>query len=292
MELRPVPSRATAAVILARGLGTRMRVDDGALLAPTQLPAAAAGAKGLIPVGEGGRPLLDFVLSELADGGVRDVVFVVAPGENAVRERYLSVAPPERLGIRFAEQREPRGTSDALLAAREAVEACAGSGIRGSGGSGDFLMLNADNLYPAASVAALVELGGPGLVAFQADALVTQGNIDRGRVMQFALLDIAPDDTLAEIVEKPWPTHPLVTAPEQWVSMNLWRFSSAIFDDCAAVRPSVRGEFELADAVRLAIVARGERFRVVRQRLGVLDLSRRSDVALVQARLAGRVPRP
>ncbi|MHB1298941.1 MAG: hypothetical protein ACYC0B_10480, partial [Gemmatimonadaceae bacterium] len=71
MELRPVPSRATAAVILARGLGTRMRVDDGALLAPTQLPAAAAGAKGLIPVGEGGRPLLDFVLSELADGGVR-----------------------------------------------------------------------------------------------------------------------------------------------------------------------------------------------------------------------------
>jgi glucose-1-phosphate thymidylyltransferase len=153
-------------------------------------------------------------------------------------------------------------------------------------------MLNADNLYPAASVRALVELDGPGLVAYEAGALVTDGNIDRGRVMQFALLDIGADDALREIVEKPWPTHPLVTAKEQWVSMNLWRFSPGIFDDCEEVRPSVRGELELADAVRLAIVARGERFRAVRQRLGVLDLSRRSDVASVVAGLAGRAPNP
>lgn len=279
-------SRASTAVILARGLGSRMRADDGALLAPAQRSAAEAGEKGLIPL-RGGQPLLDFVLGELADGGVTDVVFVVAPGESAIRARYLSVAPPRRLGIRFAEQREPRGTADALVAARLAVEACTTPK-----GERDFLMLNADNLYPAASVAALVALGGPGLVAYEAEALVQEGNIDRGRVMQFALLDITSDDHLVEIVEKPWATHPLLVAREQWVSMNLWRFTPGIFRDCAEVRPSVRGELELADAVRLAIAVRGERFRVVRQRLGVLDLSRRSDVASVIAHLAGRTARP
>lgn len=278
--------QATTAVILARGLGTRMRADDGVVLADAQREAAEAGQKGLIPLQEG-RPLLDYVLSELADGGVRDVVFVVAPGESAIRTRYLAVAPPVRLGIRFAEQREPRGTADALLAARHAVAACADAKDEA-----DFLMLNADNLYPAASVRTLVGLGGPGLIAYEADALVREGNIDRGRVMQFALLDIGRDDLLVEIVEKPWPTHPLVTAAEQWVSMNLWRFPRTIFDDCTRVTPSARGELELADAVRHAIAARGERFRAVRQRLGVLDLSRRSDVAGVVARLAGRAARP
>lgn len=280
-------NRATTAVILARGLGTRMRADDTVLLAPEQLLAAETGAKGLIPISKDGRPLLDFVLSELADGGVTDVVFVVAPGEGAVRERYTQIAPPERLRAHFAEQRRPRGTADALLAARLVVEQC-----NAQDESSDFLMLNADNLYPAASIAALVGLDGPGLIAYEAAALVEYGNIERSRVMQFALLDIGPEDVLLEIVEKPWPAHPLLLADEQWVSMNIWRFSPAIFMDCAHVRPSVRGELELADAVRLAIVARRERFRAVRQRLGVLDLSRRSDIAQVQERLAGRDARP
>ena len=92
--------RATSAVILARGLGSRMRADDvamsdakqgstrGATLSDAQRAAAAAGAKGLMPVGE--HTLLDHVLHELADGGVKEVVFVVAPGESAIRARYMN----------------------------------------------------------------------------------------------------------------------------------------------------------------------------------------------------------
>lgn len=270
--------RATTAVILARGLGTRMRADDGVALSAAQRTAAAAGAKGLIPVA--GRPLLDFVLHELAEGGVREVVFVVAGDDEFLRERYLRVAPPTRLAVRFVEQAEPRGTADALLAARTAI--AVGS---------EFLMLNADNLYPRESVAALVALDGPGLVAYEATALAEQGGLEPARVMQFALLDLAEDDMLREIVEKPAPDHPLARASARWVSMNLWRFTTAIFDECAAVEPSARGELELTDAVRRAI-AHGTRFRAVRQRLGVLDLSRRSDVAVVEGRLQGREPRP
>ena len=49
---------------------------------------------------------------------------------------------------------------------------------------------------------------------------------------------------------------------------------------------SPRGEFELPLAVKLAI-ARGMKFKVAVCRSGVLDLSRRSDIAAVTKRLKG-----
>ncbi len=278
--------RATTAVILARGLGTRMRSEDGSALSEEQRAAAARGAKGLMPIA--GHALLDYVLHELAEGGVLDVVFVVAPGETALRGRYGASHPPRRLRVHFADQAEPRGTADALHAAEETVLAI---GPHDAAGDAHFLMLNADNLYPAESIGALVELGGPGLVAYEAEALVTLGNIEADRVKAFALLSLDRDGFVKAIVEKPGPEHPLWRDAERWVSMNLFRFDSSIFADCAAVQPSARGELELADAVR-ASLARGVRMRAVKQRLPVLDLSRRGDVAGVEARLAGRAPSP
>ncbi len=278
--------RATTAVILARGLGTRMRAEDGAALTQAQRAAAVAGAKGLMPVA--GYPLLDHLLHALADGGVTDVVFVVAPSETALRDRYGRAQVPRRIQVRFAEQVEAHGTADALLAARHAVAAC---GPHDEAGVAHFLLLNADNLYPAESVRALVDLDGPGLIAFEAEALSSAGNIEPERVRAFALVKLSGVDDLSDIIEKPLADHPLLLAPERWVSMNLWRFDSGIFNDCARVRRSVRGELELTDAVRGAI-SRGVRFRALRQRLPVLDLSRRGDVATVEARMRGRVPAP
>ena len=66
--------------------------------------------------------------------------------------------------------------------------------------------------------------------------------------------------------------------------MNVWRFDARIFDACRDVPLSKRGEYELPEAVGLA-VTRGVKFRAVPASGAVLDLSRRSDVALVNARL-------
>jgi glucose-1-phosphate thymidylyltransferase len=68
--------------------------------------------------------------------------------------------------------------------------------------------------------------------------------------------------------------------------MNCWRFSSAIFGACRRVPLSPRGELELPMAVNTAI-AEGGRFKVVRCREGVLDLSRRGDIAAVAEKLRG-----
>ena len=273
------PSPTTQAVILARGLGTRMRresADQG--LSAVQLQAAAAGAKGMMPLFA--RPFLDYVISALADAAITDVVLVVGPAHDAVREYYTNAAPPARVRIRFAVQAEPKGTADAVYAVRDAVN------------DASFLMLNSDNYYPVAAYSALAAVGGAGLIAFEADTLVRDGGIQAERVLNYALVDFDSNGWLREICEKPPSDHPLAQRAERWVSMNLWSFTPRIFDACARIKPSQRGELELADAVMVAMRDVGERFRVIPMRGVVLDLSSRADVAFVSTRLADVTPNP
>lgn len=279
---------ATLAVILARGLGTRLRRDDGATMSTEQARAAAAGHKSLMPLG--GRPMLDYLLHNVAESGVRDVVLVVPPGDSPLRQRYDVDLPPTRLRVRFAVQNEPLGTAHALLAARDAV--CAPLGAPADAdGRRHFLMCNGDNLYSADALRALVNADGPALVAYDAEALVRESGIEAERVRRFALVDSDAAGLLREIVEKPDAGHPLLAAASPRVSMNLWRFTDRIFDACRGLEQSPRGEFELADAVRASMQA-GERYAAIERAEAVLDLTQRRDVATLEARLAGVHPRP
>ncbi len=264
------------AVVLARGLGTRMReADPGVRLSEDQQRAADAGLKAMMHVN--GRPFLDYVLSALADAGITEVALVVAPDHEAVQRYYATVAPPSRVRLDYVIQQEPRGTADALLAAEPWTE-------------GEmFLAMNADNLYPAAALAELARLPEPGLPAFDRDDLVRSGNIPLDRIMSFALIEVDADGYLTGIVEKP--TGSPREGGSGLISMNCWHFDSHIFAACRDVPRSVRGEFELPEAVGLAI-ERGVRFRALPARGAVLDLSRRADAAEVERRLTGVIPRP
>jgi glucose-1-phosphate thymidylyltransferase len=263
------------AVILARGLGTRMkRQDDSVTLSREQASAADAGIKGMMPIG---RPFLDYVVSALADAGITEVCLVIGPEHDAVRAHYARET--NRVRIHCANQKEPRGTADAVAAAEAFV------------GGETFLVLNADNYYPVDACRRLAALGCAGLVGFNADALVAQGNIDRDRVRAFALITTDAEGALETIVEKPDESTYTRLAPISMVSMNLWSFTPAIFEGCRRVSPSARGELELQDAVRIARAELGERFQVVPYAGGVLDLSHRNDVPAVAAALAGVVVR-
>src|SRR4029078_9684823 len=110
----------TRAVVRARGLGSRMRQDDGsARLSPQQAAAAAAGHKAMMPIN--GRPFLDYLLSALADAAVTDVALVVAPDHERLRRHYVADAPPSRLRMAFIVQPEALGTADAIAATRSWV---------------------------------------------------------------------------------------------------------------------------------------------------------------------------
>mgnify|MGYP000272670932 CR=1 FL=1 len=268
------------ALLLARGLGRRMQAAHaGAPLTAAQRAAAAAGAKGMMPIGTGSRPFLDHVLSTLADAGCCDVCLVVAPDHDAIRRYYDGPGRPARVRVSYAVQPVADGTARAVLAGQAFA------------GDDPFLVLNADNLYPVAVLQSLAALDGPGLPAFECTALVRDSGFPADRVAGFAVLDVDEADDLRAILEKPTAAQLAAAGPHALVSMNVWRFDHRIFTACANVPVSARGEYELPDAVGLAI-ATGTPYRVIRAHGAVLDLSRQGDIPQVAARLAGLAPRP
>ncbi|MGV3708522.1 MAG: sugar phosphate nucleotidyltransferase [Gemmatimonas sp.] len=279
--LQPDVAASRTAVILARGLGKRMRVhDESVKLDALQAAAAEAGVKGMINVG---RPFLDFVISALADAGITDVVLVTGPEHDAVRTYFTSDAPPARVRMHFAIQEEARGTADAVVAAANVVSKVVTRGR--------FLVLNADNYYPVDAYRALLAVSGAGVAAFDRDTLVRESNIDVERVRSFAILDVADNGTLQAIVEKPGASLDFASPKARWVGMNLWMVTPEVVDACRRVPLSTRGEFELPEAVALALTE-GVTFQIVKQESGVLDLSRRADIGAVASRLAGVEVRP
>lgn len=255
------------AVILARGLGTRMRAEDScAGLTPEQRSFADQGIKALIPVA-GGRSLLEMILTNLAAAGFTDFCLVIGPEHTAIR----NFCATKGLDVRFAVQDEPLGTADAVLAA----ESCVARDEL-------FLVINSDNLYPVKSLRRLRAANRPAMLAFERESLIAESNIAAGRLAKFATAQIGPSGLLSRIVEKPEQI-----APDSFVSMNAWLFSSRIFAACRAIRPSARGEFEITAAVQYAIDNMREDFVAVKTGEGVLDLSSRSDIANAARLLSG-----
>lgn len=255
------------AVVLARGLGTRMRRDADTQLTPEQRSVADTGLKAMIPVG---RPFLDYVLSGLADAGCTHVCLVIGPEHQVVRDHYDNLQL-RRVSITYAIQQEPIGTANALLSAEDFA------------GGDEFLVMNSDNYYPVPVLKALRDMGEPGTVLFDREALVRNSNIPAERVRSYAYAEVS-DGYMVSLVEKPGEDTPV--PPEALVSMNIWRFSPEVFRFCREVPRSSRGEYELPVAVNFG-VQHGMRLRVERSELGVLDLSRREDIADVAGRLAG-----
>lgn len=262
----------TKAVILARGLGKRMREEDASVaLAPGQLAAAEAGVKGMMPVG---RPFLDYVLSALADAGFTDVCMVVAPDHAEMRDYYTSRVVPKRLRISFAVQAAAIGTADAVLAAEEFTM------------GEPFVVLNSDNYYPAEVLSRLRVANGPAAVGFSREGLLRESNISAERIAAYAVLDTGDDDMLTSVSEKPSEASLTARGTDIRVSMNCWRLTSDFFRACRDVQPSPRGELELPLAVQYAIDILGMRFTVISVDAAVLDLSRRADIPRVAALLA------
>lgn len=262
---------ATVAVILARGLGTRMRKNDPtASLKSDQSAVADAGVKAMIPIG---RPFLDFVLSALADAGVSRVCLVVGPEHGIIRNHYEGEGKPNRVSVEFAIQEKALGTANALLAAESAV------------GNENFLVLNSDNYYPSDALRRLRLAPAPAIAGFRRRTLVDHGNVAADRVARFGALDVDDEGFLRQILVGK-AAQEIVDSDNALASMNCWAFDYRIFEACRKVPISVRNEFELPQAVQLAIDTMNMRIRVIPVDAGVLDLSSRGDIDAVAQRLS------
>ncbi len=254
----------TKAVILARGLGKRLRAGHEQIrLGSKQTEIAAQGIKTLMPI-VGDKTLLDFIFESLAKAGFSEMCLVIGPEHHLIREFCCQL----NYNISFAVQDQPLGTADAVLAAQEFAN------------QDNFIVVNSDNLYPVNALRELGQLNQAGLLAFDKQSLINKSNIDEEKINKFAVLSIDEDNSLLRIIEKPE-----TTETEAFISMNAWHFSPKIFEACQNIHLSPRKEFELADAVNFAIRNRAEKFTVIFSNEGVLDLSSRSDVSKIAKKL-------
>ena len=208
-------------LVLARGLGTRMRRDDPeATLTREQAEVAATGVKALIPIE---RPFLDYVLTAVADAGYRRVCLVIGPEHDELRRYYGETLCYERLQVEFAVQEEPLGTANAVLAA-EAFAA-----------GEPFVMVNSDNYYPVEALRAMRQLDGPGLPLFSREGMLAGSNIPPERLLRFAVVEVGADGYMKRVIEKPSAEVVESLPPPVGVSMNCWRFEARIFPACRAI---------------------------------------------------------
>jgi glucose-1-phosphate thymidylyltransferase len=270
----PTPNKTNKVVILARGLGTRMRkLDERAKLDERQASAANAGVKAMIPIGD--RPFVDYLLSSIAAAGFSEVCLVIGPEHEHVRARYEREIIPTRIKIDFAIQEQALGTANAVLAAE------------GFAGDETFVVLNSDNFYPPESLSALHNLSEPAIVGFDRDVLVRDGNVPPDRTTRFGALDIDDAGYLRRI--RVSPTDEMLRAGGPiYSSMNCFLFNREIFRACREVPVSARGEYELPQAIHYAIDNGTMRFKVIKIAAPVLDMSSRGDIAGIVERLRAR----
>lgn len=264
------------AVILAAGLGTRMRqASEASGLTSEQAKMAESGVKALIPIGGSNRPFLDYVLTTLADVGYEKICLVIGPDHRQIRDYYTIEAPAKRIEIEFAIQTKPLGTANAAASAE-------------SFSSGDdFLVINSDNFYPPQALSALRKLDGAGLAVFERDAMIASSNIPADRISKFAAVEINTRGCMTRIHEKPSDEVLKKLGQPIYCSMNCWRFTPKLFEACREIPLSPRGEYEITDAAQYCIDVLKEPFTAQKHKLPVLDLSSRGDISSVAERLKG-----
>lgn len=230
--------------MLAAGAGSRL----GAL--------GRRHSKAMVPVA--GRPLIDWVIERLQQGGVERLVVVRHAGDQALA-RHLAARWPAAAS---AVQRERLGIADALCQALPLL-----------GDAPGYLACACDSLFAAPDVAAVIAAGGRG------DAVV--GVLEMGAAATAARSAVRVEgDRVTAIVEKPAPgTTPasLVAAPLYWLPRAVDRHLAA---------DAAQGGERYVSVALAAFLRAGGTVRAVRLRER-LEVTTAADVAALAARLGG-----
>ena len=204
------------AVVMAAGEGLRMR------------PLTERWAKPVLPID--GRPVVVTLLRELAAAGVRRATVVVGHLADQV-EALVGDGAALGIVVRYAHQREPRGSADAVRIALEA------------GGRTPTLVLAADTVFTPGDVGRFAEAFA---VAGAAGAISGRTDPPPSPPHRFGLR--IEGGLVTRVIDRD-PQNRLAAAPLWAMGPELRTFLEQ------ANRPPFRAPFELSDAAQLAIDA-------------------------------------
>jgi glucose-1-phosphate thymidylyltransferase len=199
-------------IVLAGGLGTRL------------YPITLAISKQLLPVYD--KPLIYYPLSILMLAGIRDILVITTPHDQAHFQTVLGDGAAWGVTISYAVQAAPRGLADAFIVGREFV-----------GGERVALVLG-DNMLYGAGLSEVLEAA----VRRESGATVFAYQVTDPE--RYGIVAFGPDGRATSIEEKP------PQPRSHWAVTGLYFYDNKIVDIAAAVRPSARGEIEITDVNR------------------------------------------
>jgi bifunctional UDP-N-acetylglucosamine pyrophosphorylase/glucosamine-1-phosphate N-acetyltransferase len=213
------------AVILAAGEGVRL------------LPITSNRPKHLISLG--GKPILEHCLDALKACGVTEVILVTHYLGDHIRQHFGDGSRFD-MKIQYVEQPAVMGTGNAV----SLVEKLVGS---------EFVVVYGDLLFSSQGLANTIQK----YVRDKPAGVMAVVPVERPE--SYGITEIDNEDNLKRIIEKPTPGQ----APSNLANAGLYVFSKKIFSEIGKTKKSVRGEWELTDALSL-LVSHGQSVKIVR----------------------------
>lgn len=194
-------------IILAGGSGTRL------------YPITMGVSKQLLPLYD--KPMIYYPLSVLMFAGIRDIVIITTPDDQAQFQRLLGDGSQWGLSLSYVVQPSPDGLAQAYILAEDFLAGAPSAMVLG------------DNIF-----------FGHGLpkILTAADARDTGGTVFGYHVAdpeRYGVVAFDKDGTVQEIIEKP------EVPPSDYAVTGLYFLDGSAPDRARAVTPSARGELEI-----------------------------------------------
>lgn len=197
------------AVVPAAGDGTRLR------------PLTDDKPKGLVEVAD--KPLLAHGFDRLVELDVDRIVVVIGYRGEQIRDHFGTSYRDTPL--RYVTQEIRLGLGHAVSQAEPEID-------------DDFLVYNGDNVLQG-SLRPVVDTHEHS----DADAVLLVEDATRETARETGVVTTDDEGTVTGLVEKP------DDPPSTLISTGVYLLPQSIFEDCRAIQPSDRGEYELVDAI-------------------------------------------